>query len=192
MTKNLFFDMPKNGVHADKLKEQIIAIAPSALVSFLGSIKKVRVIVADADLEKEIAIDEAIKIHDPSTALAFAIEEKNAEIDIYSEKIIHSRFDYNGSNFNGDFVSQFRILAKLQDAVEYNKNKTESEPEFQMTWIARPQPVNLTESDFQNMKYLLEARVTEEVFRGAAAKANMAASCSTVDEIIKWNIEGKY
>ena len=178
------FDIPENGVHAKKLEEQIKVHDKNAKVTCLGSSKKIRIL---CDEKTDVStLETVINSHDPSTALIDALEHKEKEIDLFSEEKIHGRFDYDGSNFAGDLESQFRLFAKLQDAIEYNANKNPEDPEYSMIWIARPAPRALTEQNFRDIKYLLEVRVTEEVFKAAAAKTKMSEDCSTVEELINW------
>lgn len=184
------FDIPENGVHKKSLEEQIRAHDNTAKVTVLGSSKSIRIL-CKKETESS-TLQTVINSHDSSTALIEAIENKKNEIDLFSEERIHGRFDYNGSNFNGGFESQFRILAKLQDAIEFNGAKAAEDDEYEILWVARPAPVNLNEQNFRDLKYLLEVRVTEEVFRGAAAKATLAADCSTVQDVIDWDIEENY
>ena len=184
------FDIPENGVHSKSLEEQVRAHDNTAKVTVLGSSKSIRILCKE---ETEAStLQTVINSHDSAKALIEAIEAKAKEIDNYLNARVYDRFDYNGSNFNGDFESQFRLLAKLPDSISYNENKTPEDPEYEILWIALPAPVNITEQSLRDMKFLLEARTTEEVFRSATAKAKVAAECSTVQDVVDWSIEENY
>lgn len=169
----ILIDLPDKKIDPRALALELLSIDESAKVSILGSESKLRILHSGG-----LTIDQvnaAIASHNGAEILLKqALDIKTKQIDEYADAKIYERIDYNGSSFNANLESQFRIKSKLQDAINYDASKSEGDPDFSILWIARPSPVQMSKDDFANLAYLIESRMSVIVYRASYLKAQIS------------------